>query len=389
MCSSDLFPQFFAMIGTPEAIHVLRHLMDDSFHLTKIEAILNAARYGRDDLLPAIRAGATHLNNAEQEACAAAFGYLKDIRSIKKLKKLSSHPSTTVQLAAFQSLYTLGDTSVKEKVAEIASEENLLAIALLGEMEGGEKTLFPLTKSPDMQVRFNASLSLLKRKDPRSLVPLLGFLLKDSKDLGFQPQISTGGALRYWKVIPSLKQHAKESYFDLEALALALREHMIKEALELPEEDFLFLAERVFDAKQNALIPSLVSMLENLRTDKALTLLHKGSQKVGAPLIRAYCNLALFRLKQEGPYEQAVIDFLKENRGKELIRLRASLPWNVRLSDTYELTPEESSSLTIEAYEALSVKQDEEGIDLLLDAIEKGLEGNRAVLSGILIHTMH
>ncbi len=53
------FPQFFALIGTSDAISVLRHMMDESFHMTRIEAILSAARFGRDDLLPAIRARMT------------------------------------------------------------------------------------------------------------------------------------------------------------------------------------------------------------------------------------------------------------------------------------------------------------------------------------------
>jgi HEAT repeat protein len=383
------FPQFFAIIGTTEAVHVLRHLMDDSFHLTKIEAILNAARYGRDDLLPAIRAGATHLDNPEQEACAAALGYLKDMRSMKKLKKLANHPSTTVQLAALQALFALGDTSATKLVAKEAATGNLLAISLLGEMPGHEDTLFPLSRSNDMQVRFNAAVSLLKKKDPRSLPPLIGFLIKDSKDIGFQPILSPGGALRAWKVVPSLKQHAKESFFDMEALTIAVKENILQEALELPEESFLWLTEKLFNAKQNDLVPILVSSLENLRTEKAIALLRKESQKMGAPLIRAYCNLALFNLKEEGPYQRNIIEFLKENRSKELIRLRSTLPWNMRLSDSYHLTPEESSSLLIRSYEALSEKLNEEGIDILLEAVEKGLEHNRAVLAGILIHTMH
>jgi HEAT repeat protein len=62
------FPQFFALIGTTDAISLLRHMMDDQFHMTRIEAILCAARFGRDDLLPMIRTRATHLNSAEQEA---------------------------------------------------------------------------------------------------------------------------------------------------------------------------------------------------------------------------------------------------------------------------------------------------------------------------------
>jgi len=126
------FPQFFALIGTSDAIALLRHMMDDKFHLTRIEAILSAARFGRDDLLPMIRSHATHLNIAEQEACASAIGFLKDSKSIPLLKNLSRSPSANVKLAAKYSLYLLGDDSAKEEIVSLAKEGNLFAIGLLG-----------------------------------------------------------------------------------------------------------------------------------------------------------------------------------------------------------------------------------------------------------------
>lgn len=383
------FPEFFAIIGTSEAIHVLRHLMDDAFPPTKIEAILSAARHGRDDLVSPIRAAATHLDNAEQEACAAALGYLKDMRSIKKLKKLSTHSSVLVQLSALHSLFLLGDMDAPQKIAEEAKKENIFAISLLAEIPGYEETLVPLLKNPNMQIRFNAALSLLRKKDARSIPSLLEFLIKDSKDIGFQPQVSTGGSLRSWKVISSLKQHAEESYFDIQAVTLSLKEHLIMEAVELPESEFLRLAYTLLETKQNELVPAIVSMLENLRTPEAIALLKKYSQATGAPLIRTYCNLTLFKLKEEGPYQEAIRNFLVQSKSHELIRFRAAIPWNMRLNDSYHLTPEESSALLISAYETLANKQDSEGIDILLDAIEWGHEGNRPVLCGILIHTMH
>ncbi len=382
------FPEFFAIIGTSESIHVLRHLMDDSFSPTKVAAILSAAMHGRDDLLPPIRAGATHLDHAEQEACAAALGYLRDMKSIKKLKKLSTSSSSSVQLAALYSLHVLGDKDAASKIALLAKSGNLFACGLLKDIPGYEEALIPLTTSSDMQLRFNAALTLLKKKDPRSLPILLEFLLKDTRDLGFQPQSSQGASLHYWKIVPSLKQHAQESFFDIQAMSLALREQIILEALELPENQFLKLAASIFESKQNELIPILVTKLENLRSPEAITLLKKQSQKTGAPLIRTYANLALFRLKEDGPYQEVIRSFLQKSKALELIRFRPSLPWNVRLVDSYTLTPEESSALLISAYEALIEQQDPKGIDILLEAISEGNEQNRPVLAGILIHAL-
>lgn len=382
------FPEFFALIGTSEAIHILRHLMDDSFYPTKVGAILAAAKYGRDDLLPAIRAGATHSNNEEQEACAAALGSLKDISSTKKLKRLTKHSASTVQLSALYALHLLGDATAGAKIAEEASQENLFAINLLAQIPGHEEALFPLLKNISLQVRFNATLALLHKKDPRCVPCLMSFLIKDSKDLGFQPVTSAGGSLHAWKVIPSLKEQAEKSFFDIQALTLALKERLLAEAIELPESDFLFIAQAIFDAKQNELIPALVALLENIKSPASIELLKKQSQKLGAPLIRAYCNLSLFRLHEEGPYLDALRAFLKEGKSLELIRFKASVPWPMRLSDNYQISPEESSSLLIGIYEALTERQSIEGIDLLLEALKEGNVQNRPVLAGILIHAL-
>ena len=382
------FPEFFAIIGTPESVSILRHLMDDSFHATKIEAILSAAKYGRDDLLPPIRAAATHLDNAEQEASAAALGYLKDMRSIKKLQKLSSHSSSSVQLAAQRSLYLLGDLQAPQKIAEEAKKENIFAIGLLGTIPGQEETLADLLKIPNKQIQFNTAFALLEQKDVRSLPAIFPFLIRDSKDFGFQPIRSLGGSMQAWKVISSMQQHVKDSFFDIQALTISVKEHIIRKAALLPQPVFLELAEALFYAKQNALVPVIVSLLENLQSKEAILFLQTQSLKAGAPLIRAYCNLALFKMKQEGPYQESVVSFLRQNSSQELIKFRSAVPWSMRFIDSYHLTPEESSSLTIGAYESILKKQENLGIDLLLEAICSGHPDNRPVLAGILIHAL-
>jgi len=382
------FPEFFAIIGTPEAIGTLRHLMDDSFHPTKIEAILSAARHGRDDLLPPIRAAATHPDRGEQEAGAAALGYLKDMRSLKKLKKLSSSSSENVRLAAYNALYALGDKDAPRLIGNEAQSENLFAISLLADIPGQENVLVSLLKSANRNVRFNAARSLLQQRDSRALPVLVEFLVKDSKDLGFQPTASFGGSMQAWKVISSLEQHAENSYFDMRALSVAIKEHMIQRAALLPGPVFLELAELLLKARQNELVPVIISSVQSLGTPESIAFLKTQSLKAGAPLVRAYCNLALVRMKEEGPYEEAVLRFIEDNVSHQLIRFRSAIPWNMRLTDTYHLTPEESSSLLIGAYEMLINKQQSSGIDTLLKAISSGNPQNKAVLAGILIRAL-
>lgn len=383
------FPEFFATIGTPEAISTLRHLMNDSFAPTQSEAILSAARHGRDDLLPPIRAAATHPNASEQEASAAALGYLKDMRSLKKLQKLTKNASIWVELSALQALHTLGDKDAASRIAERAKEENLFAIALLSHIPGQEEVLYPLLKSPNRQVEFNAAWALLHQKDPRSLSTLVRFLIKDSQDIGFQPISSPAGSLQAWKVVSSLQERSEESFFDIEALSLSVREYILRKASTLPQTLFLQLAETLLQTKQNNLLPTLIHLLEQMKTPEAITFLEEQSKRAGAPLARAYCNLALFRMGQEGPYQEMLLSFIQNNISHELIHLRASVPWNMRLSDEYHLTPEENSSLLIEAYETLVQKSHQGSIDLLLEAISEGNPRNKAVLSAILIHALH
>lgn len=385
------FPQFFALIGTSDAISLLKTMMDDQFHMTRIEAILSAARFGRDDLLPMIRTRATHLNVAEQEACATAIGLLKDSKSISLLKTLSQSPSVNVKLAASHALYSLGEESAKLEIATLAKEGNLFAINLLGDMQGMQETLLPLLKDDDLQVRFNAVFALLKLNDPRAVETLLEFLIRDSRDLGFQPQYSVGNSLMAWKIIPSAQQHQQEGPYDLVSISVSVREHLLRECLELPANEFLSIASILFDSKQGDLIPLLISLMENLQTPEAIELLEAKAQKAGAPLTRAYCNLALLRLKKGEQYKTAVLNWISMKKNTEMIRFRPLLPRNVRISEkatAYELTPEEHSRLLIECYQTIALEHDERSIDIILEGLKSGHGKNRAVLAGLLIQAI-
>lgn len=383
------FPQFFALIGTSDAITILRQLMEDRFSMVRVEAILCAARYGRDDLLPKIRAHATHLGTDEQEAAAAALGILKDSKSIPQLQKLSCASRVNIQLAALRSLYNLGDSSALEKILPIAKSGNLFAIQLLGEMQGSEESLAELVRSDNIHIRINAAIALLKRRDVRSLPVIEEILLRDTRDLGFQPQASLGRSMTAWKVVPSLEHHQKSLPYDLCGISLNLREQLLIQCLELPQNDFLYIAHRIFDMRQYDLVPLLVSLLENHQSEETVKLLIQKAHQAGAPHIRAYCNLSLYRLNQPGPYEQAICNWISHAKKSEMIRFRPSIPFNMRPEDSpYELTPEESSRLLIEAYQTLSDRHDTRAIDMLLNAIKEGHPKNRYALAGLLIRAI-
>ena len=379
------FPSFFALMGTSDATQALRRLIEDPDFQVRIESILNVAKSGRDDFLPILRKRLTHSQIAELEAAAFAVGILKDSSSIPKLKKLTTSSIDSVRLTSCLALLRLGDRSFVPSIVELAKRRNLFAIAALGEIEGNEDFLAQLAQSPDLQVRINASLALLQRRDARCLPGLFDMLISDSRDLAFHPYASIGRTLNAVKAIPSAELRAEDPTINL-GFSVAMREHFLREAIHLPEDAFLKLASGIFAKQQNDLVPTLIGLLENLRTDNAIALLKAGTQKLSAPLIRDYCYLSLYRLKQEGPYEEYINHWIMRQKHEELIRLRPLLPWKFRIDQAdYTLTPEETSHLLIEAFLSVANKRDEKNIAFLLEAIQFSNPANRYALIGLLM----
>ncbi len=381
------FPELFAMIGTADAAGVLKQMVSHRHLSVRLASILSAAKYGRDDFLSEIRAAATHADQAEQETCAAALGYLKDSHSIPLLKTLAESPHSNVKLAACRSLERLGEITYRETIMKSALEKNPLAISLLIDMPNTDRLLTTLLSDYNFHIRANAALALLKRRQPNAIPTLLSILFKDEKDLGFQPVYSLGHSLMAWKVIPSATQYGKKMGQDISAITLALREQILQDCLELPEEDFLNIAHEIFKKKENELIPMVIHLLENLNTKGAIALLQKESRRVGAPFIRTYCHLALYRMKIEGPHKETLYKWLKQEQEQDLFQFREMLSWTDRkeAAGSFTLTPKETSRLLIETYETLAESHEREGIDLLLQAIHLGNKKNRFALAGLLL----
>lgn len=393
MCKLDpqlhvVFPQLYALAGTTEAIRNLKRLLSHTKESVRVASILSAARYGRDDLLPQIRKLASHHEPIQQEACAYALGALHDETSIPRLNILSQSTSPFVRLAALQALYKLGQKERRLEVEAMARTGNLHAIYLLGDMPGSEELLAKISRSEQGQARINASLALLKRQDPRCLsTVVMDILIQDSRDLSFTKADSPSGALIAWKAIPSSSQNLKDMPIAFE-LSLALREDVLMECLELPPETFIKIAELLFESQQNPLIPVLVELLENNSSKEAIALLKNQQQKAGAPLIRNYCNLALFKLKEEGPYEENLREWITRQSGGELISMRPYVPWEARdVGEIYELSPQETSRLLISSFESFAQTQDDKGIDVLIEALRYGNSKNRYALAGLLVCT--
>ncbi|MEC7840045.1 MAG: HEAT repeat domain-containing protein [Chlamydiota bacterium] len=381
----SLFPQFYAAIGNDQSIRILKQLMNHSVKEARIESIQSAVKYQRDELLPTIRILSTHHDPAEQEACAYALGQFHDNNSLPRLQQLAQSKSMHVKLAALNTLYQMGKREAKSPIIEEALKENPFAINLLGNIADTEDLLFTLSMSDNLHTRINATLALLAHADPRCLKPLCEILIRDSRDLAFTPVSSLGKSLQAIKVIPSASQNLKDTPIALE-LSLSQREAAVIKAGDLKEKYFLHLASIIFDCKQNDLAPVVIRLLENMQTKNSIDLLKTYSQKAGAPLIRNYCNLALYRLGEKGPYFDNLKSWILSKQRVDLIRFRPFVPLEMRsASASYQLTPDETSRLLVESFESFLQVQDDRGIDVLLNTIRNGNRNNKYVLAGLLM----
>ena len=380
-----LFPQLFALLGTRESDKMLKKLLIHSDENVRIATVLSLTKHQRDDFLPYIRRMLSHPGCAQQEACAFAIGKMKDENSAEKLMRYLQSNHTNVVLAALRAFYQLGRLEAKETIAQAASQGQIFAIALLGEMENSESHLIPLLKHSNLQVRYNAALALLDRENPACTPTIIEILIKDHKDLSMEEVFSIGKTLKAWKFAPNQTQNGKDNPLVLE-MSLNSREEILEKTLKLPEKNFLQITETMLKKHQNDLIPLTIQLLAEHGTANAVQLLKTYKDQPGAPLIRNYCNLALYQLKEEGPYLNNLKQWLLGQQTKDLIKLRPFVPWEFRSSEhSYQLTPEETSRLIVQTYETFIAARDDEGINILLEGIKADNKKNRYALAGLLL----
>lgn len=378
-----VYAQLYAMLGTTEATRLLRRLLNDPSEGVRTAVILNIAKYKRDDLLPQLRQQGLHFGFSQQEACAFALGTLKDEKSIPTLQKIAKSQYPCVALVAQLSLYKLGQKDSIASVEKMAKEGNLFAIAALGDIPEAANFLIELCSHDNLQVRINATIALMQQGNKACFNGIKDLLIRHRLDYAFVQTASPGKTLTSWKGISSASSLLKE---DIEAYLahIQFKEAILEKIRTISEDDFLVLADAIFAAKQHDLVPQLSSLLEDMATPQTIDLLKKYQKQYGSPLVRNYCNLALYRLHEPGPYGELLKQWVKSQSNQMLIQLRPPPTWVVGKS-SYEFTPEETSRLLVESFEAFTMNQDDTGIDALLDAIAYGNQKNKYALAGLLI----
>lgn len=378
-----LYPPLFAMVGDAHSTRVLRKLLTHSSKNVRLSVILSIAKYEREDLLPQVRQQAAHFQYALQEACAHTLGLLQDEQAIPWLEKLVQSQYPAVALAAQTALYRLGREDALKAVEKAAQQEEIFAISALGAISDHPEALLKLLESTNLQVRINAIIALLQQNHPAALERIDEILLRDKRDLAFTAFHSPGKTFKAWKVTPSASTLLKE---DLSAYHdhLGLKEAILNKVRLLSEPHFIASAHKIFSSQQNDLIPSTVELLEELNSADAIACLKKHQQQLGAPLVRHYCNLALYRLNEPGPYADQLRQWVTAQCQTEFIRLKPFSPWEFGES-SYSLKPEETSKLLIDAFQAFAAHQDALGIETLIEAMARGHTKNKYALAGLLL----
>ena len=382
---TPIFPRLFAMIGDASSTRTLRKLLTHSDVKVRLEAILSVAQFKRDDLLPTLRTLASQHDVRQQEACAMALGILKDGSSKERLEKLTCSKNSHVQLAAHWALYQIGENAHKAFLLEAAKNQNPFAITLLADIPGSEETLFALCQQENGSLRMNSALSLLHRRDVRALPFLKEIWFPDARDVIFLEETSPGQAMKALKIVTSSTQKHEETPVMIE-LAIDTREKALIEAVELPQPVFLHIADMIFQRGYSDLHPILTRLLSNLESEEATALLKREQQRAGAPFIRMLATLALYQMDEEGPYGANLQKWLQKELVRDVVHFRPTIPFELRERDSqYELTPQQTTQIYIEALETLAQKQQDSGIDLLLWGLANGHERNRCLIAGLLL----
>ncbi|MEX1013254.1 MAG: HEAT repeat domain-containing protein [Waddliaceae bacterium] len=379
-----VMPQMYALMGDAKSKKVLHQLLQHPQETVRAESIIQVAKHGHDDLLPHLRKLSYNHGPFLQEALAYALGELKDEQSIPALRHLSHSAQPEVRLSALTSLHKLGNDDAKNPIIQAARKGDLFAISALGDVPGSEETLMQLTtENPDHQIRINAALSLLKRKDQR-VAPYIYVLLEmDSQFRCLRPIRSGAGTLHAWKTVVTNPEDADKT----KEISLRLREEILHLSFLFPEPLFLTIAENILVSGQGDLLPETTKLLASLQTDDAILLLNKYRHKIGDPLVRNWCTLALYNIQTENSYEGVLKEWVLQESQVPLMNLRALIPQYEQSSmdrdDTISLT--EASQLYVAILEAFLQKQEECALETLIEVIRNGNPLNRFVLAGLLL----
>lgn len=382
-----IFPAIFSELSSRRSDALLRQLLHDADERVRLEAIGALVKNGRDDFLPQLRRLASHTQVQQQEALCFAFERFHDETMCPRLEEFVRSKSPYVAVAAAHTLYILGKKEYREVLSIAAGEGFGFAVFAMQDVDEAAPELIALTRSSDPDIRLNAAIALAKAKLPGARQALEEVLFQGNNRIITQAR-SPGKALTCFKWAPA---HAAVGRHGpaIAAVSQNIRRALITEAINLPEKDFLYLAEKALSTNQLDIVPLVVKLLENHGSAEAEEILITHAQRIGAPYVRSFCNLALFRMKGKEIYAVKVREWVSQYGMNSIAELKPYLPFELRLETEYfDLSPEEQTSLFLESVEALAVSKKTEDIQTLLDVMQTGNPINRYALAGVMLRAL-
>ena len=387
-----IFANYYAALGTPHSLKILRQMLSDPDSEMKVATLLSICQFGRDDFKEDIRRILTQPDPQVQESAIFASSVLHDLKTVDQIKPFIQSNHSNLKLAALMGLTHFHDLSQNEKIFELALQGDLFAVFALGAIEGSDEILAKLSFHPDFNVRLNVLIGLMEKKHPLAKPLMLKFLSTHSLYDGLAPNFSLGKTQNCLKVFPAyVKQFEKSKEFAhyVRGMTQMIRQQLLIQSMELKESEFLEIAQFIFEHEILDLIPPLVHLLENYHSQETIDMLKKMAQKVGSPRTRLYCLIALARLKSHAFYDQ-FFEWLKNQNHQSIIQLDAfdTQESNNKKGNRFFLTPDENSQLLIEAYETLVYLHDEKCFSILLNALVHAPKQNQPVLAGLILKAL-
>ena len=155
--------------------------------------------------------------------------------------------------------------------------------------------------------------------------------LFEENDIAIKPIFSMGRSMKAWHFITSPSARKEDLPYPMEAL-LGIKQQILNKTRDLTEDAFCSFARKIFNKKERNLIPALVALLENLNSEKAIALLEEYAEDKTSPLVRDYCHLALFRMRQEKDGGKYISQELAEKMAVSFDKGQQALP-HENLSD--------------------------------------------------------
>lgn len=387
-----IFAQYYAALGTPHSIKILKQMLSDPNREMKIACILSACQYGRDDLREDIRKTLSQPDPFVQESAIFAISHMQDLSSKELIESFLDSSHTNLKLASNLGMIQFHDEKALKTIFDLAETGDLFAIFSLGSISQSLPTLEKLYNSKDPNVTLNVMAALLEKKHPKAKELLIDFLKSHSLYDGIVPTFSTGKTQHALRLIPAFSKQfsSNKEYINyIQGTTQMIREKFLIQAIELPESEFIEIAETIFEHEIFDLIPTLVKLLENCKSEKTISMLKKMSQKPGSPRSRNYSIVALARMK-DPQFINQFIDFISSQKKQDIIDLKTfdTQDESIKKSTRFLLTPDEKTQLLIEAYDTLIYLHDERCFSVLLSALLQSPAQNRPVLAGLLLKAL-